>query len=377
MSQINSDTLYTKDTNDSIRFWKYQVLGPHYRTVSGKLGGQTVVSKWTEAKPVNIGKSNYRSAEVQALAEAQAKFDKKLKTGYFQSIDDISIWEHYPMLAQSYKDQDPLDFRSGLWLGQCKYNGHRCVATKDGLWTRKRERIVSVPHIEQALIPFFQKHPQAMLDGELFNEDLREKLNELSSICRKTVPTAQDLVRSEQIVRYYPYDGYGFCNTTRDTAYEPRKKLIDMLEGKVKYVCKVPSVVIMSEQQFLEFYQQMLDDHHEGAILRRRFGTYFNDKRVATLLKHKPEDEEEFTITDIEEGTGNWSGVAKRIYLIDDKGNEFKATFKGSFEEALECLQNKQQWIGETVSIKFNGRTGLGTPNFAQFDYSNCQKTLL
>lgn len=370
-----SPTLYGLDSSGKMRHWHYEVLGSQYRTVSGLLGKQSITSEWTTALPTNLGKTNYRSGEVQALAEAQAKFDKKLKTGYFLRQEEVTVWEHLPMLAQQYKDQDNLEFRYGLWLAQCKYNGHRCIATRDGLWSRRKERIVSVPHIERALIPFFEKHPSAMLDGELFNEDLREHLNELSSICRKTVLTTEDVVKSESIVRYYPYDGYGFCNTKRDTPYEKRKDLIDQLEGRVKYVSKVPSTVITSREQFEEFYAQMLDNFHEGAMLRRRYGVYMNDKRPETLLKHKPDDEEEFTITGIEEGTGNWSGKAKRIFLLDGS-KEFKATFKGTFPQAQECLAQKADWIGQRVSIKFNGRTGLGTPNFAQFDYANCQKSL-
>lgn len=46
----------------------------------------------------------------------------------------------------------------------------RCVATKNGLFTRKGEKYISVPHIEEALKPFFDKHPESVLDGELFKK---------------------------------------------------------------------------------------------------------------------------------------------------------------------------------------------------------------
>lgn len=369
-----SPVLYGLDSSGKVRVWYYEVQGDKYRTTSGLLEGKTITSAWTQAFETNAGKANSRSPEAQAVEEANAKYEKKLKTGYFERLEDVKVWEHLPMLARNYKDLSELDFRRGLWLGQCKYNGHRCIATKDGLWTRKKERIVSVPHIEAALSPFFVKHPEAMLDGELFNEDLRQQLNRLSSLCRKTAPTPEDLAESEAIVRYYPYDGYGFCKTTRQTGYSARKRLIDQLEGKIPYVKTVDSVVILSEEHFDAYYEELLQEGHEGAVLRRTHGTYQNDKRTADLLKRKPDDEEEFRIVKVEEGSGNWAGFAKIIWLSDDGGKEFKASFKGTQEQAAEVLQNKEDWEGRVVSIKFNGRTGLGTPNFAQLDYNNCCK---
>jgi hypothetical protein len=50
------------------------------------------------------------------------------------------------------------------------------------------------------------------------------------------------------------------------------------------------------------------------------------------------------------------------------------ASFKGSRENALICLKEKHKWIGQKVTIYYNGLTGLGIPNFAQFDYNNSIK---
>ena len=47
----------------------------------------------------------------------------------------------------------------------------------------------------------------------------------------------------------------------------------------------------------------------------------------------------------------------------------FGASFKGSKLNAKKCLAEKDQWIGQIVTINFNGYTGLGIPNFAQFPY--------
>jgi hypothetical protein len=52
-------------------------------------------------------------------------------------------------------------------------------------------------------------------------------------------------------------------------------------------------------------------------------------------------------------------------------GRTFDGTFKGSQVEAREFLNNYHHLIGKQVRIFYNGFTGLGVPNYAQFDCKN------
>ena len=56
------------------------------------------------------------------------------------------------------------------------------------------------------------------------------------------------------------------------------------------------------------------------------------------------------------------------------KGKEFNATFKGTREEAIQFLKDKNKWVGRTVTFLYIGLTGLGTPNYARMDINNCVK---
>jgi len=91
------------------------------------------------------------------------------------------------------------------------------------------------------------------------------------------------------------------------------------------------------------------------------------------LLKYKPEDDDEATIIDIIEGTGNWAGTAKTCTL-EWKGKKFDATFKGTHEQGVDRLKHKKDWIGKTVTFLYTGLTGLGVPNYARIDPDNCFK---
>lgn len=251
----------------------------------------------------------------------------------------------------------------------------RCVATKDGLFTRKGEKYISVPHIQKSLEPFFKKYPTAVLDGELFNNDLRQQLNEICKLIRKTKHiNITDLNQSEKLVKYYVYDGYNFdMDTTELSEYNKRKRWIDInVVGSYKYIEKVTTEVITSQSQLDESYKKYLDDQQEGGILRNLNYPY-EHKRSKNLLKLKSEDDDEAVIVEVIEGNGNWSGTAKTA-TIKWNNVTFDATFKGTQEQLSEILKNKQNWIGKQVTFLYNGLTGLGVPNYARIDVNNCIK---
>jgi len=367
--------LYTRDSLSNVRVWHMEQEEDKYRTVAGLKDGEKVVSEWTVAKPKNKGKKNETDGAGQAAAEIEAKYKKQKKTGYFENIEDIDQVKYVePMLAKLYKDyHDEIVLEEGEWLLQLKYNGMRCIATKDGLFTRKGEKYLSCPHIEDALKPFFDLHPGAVLDGELFNNSLRQKLNEISKLVRKTVNiTPSDLERSKELVHYYIYDGYGF-GLDKEHPYHERKQWIDSnVVGKYTHVAKVEDFDLRSKSDLDNHYDSFVDDGHEGAILRRKSMKY-EHKRSKNLLKVKPEMDSEAKILKVIEGSGNWGGTAKTATL-DWNGKVFDATFKGTQEQLREILKNKSAWVGKTVTFLYNDITGLGTPNFARIDVDNCIK---
>ena len=270
------------------------------------------------------------------------------------------------MLAKNFKDyKDKINWPV---IVQVKFNGLRCIASKSGLFTRKGEKYISVPHIEESLKPFFQKYPSAILDGELFNFNLRERLNEIVTLVRKTKHiTQEDLNKSEKIVRYNIYDGYGFENHTQDIEYQTRKSWIDKhVSSYYEYCEKVDDYIVKTQEELDKVYGNFLSQNHEGAIIRIPDSSYEN-KRSKNLLKYKPVEDAEFTIVDVQEGSGPWANKAKRIVLKEG----FDAAFKGTMEEAEEMLRNKKNYIGKIVRIHYFGLTGLGTPNYGQFDYNN------
>lgn len=367
------DTLYTLDSNGKIRVWWMEVDGNKYRTCSGLEDGQIVYSEYTHAFGKNEGKKNETSNMQQAIKEVHSKYKKQLKTGYFLNKNDVGKISYVePMLAKNYKDyKDKINLKD--WIAQLKYNGSRCIITRDGMFTRKGEKYISAPHIFNEVSWIFKDYPNAVLDGELYNYSLRQKLNELMSLVRKTKDVSQeDLDLSRKIVQYHIYDGFNL-GMPENTDYINRYNAL-YNSGLInqKYIYLVSNHYLKTEQDLERLFLQFINDCEEGLILRHKYSSY-QRKRTKYLLKYKPEDDSEAIIIDVMEGEGNWSGVAK-TFTLQWKDVIFDATLKGTYEEAADVLNHPNEWIGHKVTFLFNGLTGKGTPNYARVDYNNCNK---
>ena len=367
------EALYSRDQNEGIRVWWVDQDGTNYRQNYGVKDGEIVTTEYTICLPKNIGRANETSGEEQREKEVAALYKKKLKTGYHKNIDDIDNFVFVePMLAKKFEDRkDKIEYPVAL---NNKYNGGRCIATKDGLFTRKGERYLSVPHIWESLKDFFIEWPDAVLDGELLGDGFKANLNETMKLIRKTVHiTAEDLTQSEKLVKYWVYDGYNFGGITKDSFYLDRANVVEnSLENNI-YYRKVWHIICNNEKEVYEQFQKLVEDGEEGAIVRLLNSGYDN-KRSSSLLKVKSDDDSEAIITNITEGTGNWANTGKRITL-NWNGKEFDATFKGSHEEATQFLIDKDKWIGRTVTFLYMGLTSFGIPNYARVDYNNCVKS--
>jgi ATP-dependent DNA ligase len=369
--------LFSKDTTGNTRIWYMEQKGDQYRTYSGVKDGNLVISEWSTAEGKNIGKANETLAIYQAESEINAKYKKQLKTGYHEKEEDAHKGTSYvePMLAQSYNklsSKKKPNFKTEEFGIQIKFNGNRCVATKEGLFTRKGEVYRSVAHIHNSLKPFFDKYPDAILDGELFNNDLRQRLNEISELIRKTVNvTPEVLENSEKLVKYYIYDGYNMDGMDEITPYKTRKQWIDKNVIPISpYLVEVKTEIIKSEDHMNEIFTRLVEDQQEGGILRRMNSPY-EHKRTANLIKLKIDDSDEGLILDITDGDGNWKGAATNVTLKWN-GIVFDGVFKGKYEVRDKILKNKQDWIGKTVTFLYMGLTGKGTPNYARVDPDNC-----
>jgi DNA ligase-1 len=284
--QTTYPILYAKSSTGAVLIWWMETneQGNAYRTFSGQKNGQIVESSYTFPKPKNEGKANGTTEETQTELEILAKYKKKRKEKYKDNIKDVDIKEFIsPMLAKKYNDyKDSIDFYDGTWGMSPKLNGARCIATKDGLFTRTGEEYLSIPHIHEDLKPFFELYPNAILDGELYNYELRQQLNELMKLVRKTVKiTVEELLESAEKVQYHVYDGYipDDKDLGESVSYDERHDWIHTELDKTSFYYRpVPCTTITDEEQLMKYFNDLLEEGQEGVMLRKTTAGYENKR---------------------------------------------------------------------------------------------------
>ena len=73
-------------------------------------------------------------------------------------------------------------------------------------YSRTDKEWKNINHILKQLKPFFKKYPKVILDGELYNHDLKNDFEKIISLVRKTKPTEEDRLESSQMVQFHCYD---------------------------------------------------------------------------------------------------------------------------------------------------------------------------
>lgn len=336
--------IYKRDNNGNTRVWQIEQDGASYRVLSGVLGGVTVPTGWTHAK----GKQSRNDLQ-QADFEVAAAYKYHLKREYFEDEAEIDTPRFFkPMLARKYEKFAP-------GFVQPKLDGIRCVARQEGLFTREGQPILGAPHIHEALLPVLRKQPSLMLDGELYNHELKDDFNTIISLVRKKEPDPDHLIRSRALVQYHVYD-----LPSSERAFSHRyAELLDVVSAsRTDLIQPVDTHAVDSESLYDELHGKWLAAGFEGSIWRA--DAQYEQKRSKTLLKRKEFQDAEFEVVSIEEGVGNWAGMAKSVICRLQDGRTFGAGLKGSKQRAIELLSEQHK----VVTVHFFHLTPDGVPRF-------------
>lgn len=367
-------TLYKRASSGAIQLWWMEANIDRYRTLHCVDGGEVIASDWTYPEAKNVGRANATTVEEQVKVEIANNYKKKLAQGKYtedrSKVDEAKASYFSPMLAEKL-DPDRLD---GSFFIQPKFNGVRCIADKNGLWSRKGKEFVNTPHIHEALKDLFINFPNAIIDGELYNHDYKADFNNLVSAIRKTKPTKETQAESEKIVRLYVYDTFISGRYEVDFSYrwEWLKSVYTHYLDASPYFELSPTFRSSDLKTAQGLHERNKAAGYEGSIVRLN-APYVN-KRSHNLMKYKDFKDAEFEILDVEEGKGNWSGVAKKVKLqlppgvTSAAGNTyFHAGVKGDKEYCRRLLEDKANMIGKLGTIVYFELTPDGVPLFPIF----------
>lgn len=349
--------LYSRTSLEQIQTWGIEIVKDRYRTYEGILDGIITESEWTTAKGKNITRSNETSPSQQALKEAKSKHREKIESGYFENVEDIDKQVFFePMLAHTYTEETELPI---VVATQPKLDGLRAIINNDGAFSRNGKRIITIPHILKEARSIIDKG--FILDGELYNPELKHDFNKIVSLAKKTKPTEEDLAESEKNLQYWVYDLYH--KDRSDLTFNERFRILKDLIKNTKLFL-VPTVFVAGKSVMDIVYQEYLSQGYEGQIIRLD-GPYEN-KRSRNLLKRKPMHDEEFELVDIESGRGGHANIAARAILKTKEGIVFDVGLFGSHEYCADLLVNKSKIIGKMATVVYQNLTPDGKPRFGK-----------
>ena len=271
-----------------------------------------------------------------------------------------------PMLA--YKvDKKPIDWSEKVYM-QPKLDGVRCVIklgdnNEVQAFSRTGKPWLNIAHITNSLHFFFTQNPDVILDGELYNHDLRDNFNKIISLVRKTKPTASDRIEAGKLVQFHCYD---YIETILNENYSYRMNQLlssDMYSYCVKYV---PTTCVAEDQAQIQ-HQLNLDEGYEGSILR--LDRPYECKRSYNLQKFKDFHDTEATIIGYVDGKGKRIGTLGKFIMQDDDGVEFGCPpGKGYNYQALtNILNNIHDYIGKRATFTYFERTPAGSYRHPMF----------
>ena len=259
-----------------------------------------------------------------------------------------------PMLAYPVSDK-PVDYNKPVFI-QPKLDGVRCLIQYDAgkvtAYSRTGKVWQNIEHITLNLYKFFDKHPNVILDGELYNHDFKDDFESIISMVRKTKPTAEDRVISSDNVQFHCYD-----TIMEHMPYHDRALFL-ITNLKESYCVKfLPPVRVDSDERAKLYHQENLGAGYEGSILRTN--DIYKCGRSWSLRKFKDFSDAEATIIGYVDGKGKREGTLGKFLMRDDDGIEFGCPpGKGyNYKDMKDMLDNIHDYIGQRATFTFFERT--------------------
>ena len=263
-----------------------------------------------------------------------------------------------PMLAYPVSAK-PIDYTNKVYI-QPKLDGVRCLIQYDKgkvtAYSRTGKVWKNIDHILNNLEPWFENNQLVVLDGELYNHDLRNDFEQIISIVRRQTPDDLDMLNSAEIVQFHCYD-----------IIHPDNDYFDVRNNFIKfclpesYCVKHVETTQTDEKQAHFIHTQNLRRGYEGSIVR--LNTPYQQKRSHSLRKFKDFSDAEANIVGYEEGKGKRAGTLGKFLMQDDDGNQFGCPpGKGhNYKDLALMLQNVHEYMGQRATFTFFERTKAGS----------------
>jgi len=263
-----------------------------------------------------------------------------------------------PMLAYPVSDK-PINYDNDVFI-QPKLDGVRCLIQYDNskvkAYSRTGKEWKNIDHILFNLKPWFALNPDVILDGELYNHDLKDDFEKIISLVRKQKPTDIDALESADMVQFHCYDIIDETMT-----FAMRNEFIKQVVPRNHCIKHVPTNLVFRDDDAKVYHRRNLNNGYEGSILRTN--DVYKCGRSWSLRKFKDFHDAEATIIGYLDGKGKRTGTLGKFIMQDDEGIEFGCPpGKGySYKDLTDMLDNIGDYIGQRATFTFFERTKAGS----------------
>ena len=275
-----------------------------------------------------------------------------------------------PMLAYPVSSK-PIDYNDKVFI-QPKLDGVRCLIqynpkappeeTGVTAYSRTGKEWKNIQHILDELKPFFMKWPNIVLDGELYNHNLRDDFEQIISLVRRQKPDDVDMLESAEMVQFHCYD---IIDTK--ISFKTRDDFIKDYVPKSYCVKHVLTMPVPNPGALHYVHGSNIESGYEGSIVR--LNTAYECKRSHSLRKFKEFHDAEAQIVGYEPGKGKREGTLGKFYMIDPFGVKFGCPpGKGyTYKDMAYILDNIGDYIGKNATFTYFERTKAGSYRHPQF----------
>ena len=261
-----------------------------------------------------------------------------------------------PMLAYPVSDK-PIDYNKPVFI-QPKLDGVRCLIQYDDgkvtAYSRTGKIWQNIEHITLNLYRFFDKHPNVILDGELYNHDFRNDFESIISMVRKQKPTTEDRSKSRDNVQFHCYDIVDEVLT-----FDMRTHFIKQSVPSSYCVKHVNTMHVYDDSDAKHHHGLHLIDGYEGSIVRTN-DTYAC-KRSHNLRKFKDFQDAEAKIEGWVEGKGKRTGTIGKFLAIDANGVRFGMPVMANYKYLQDNFKLMQGYVGKVATFTYFEKTKIGS----------------
>lgn len=359
------DKLYGADKSGRIKEWSATIAeladgSAVYTLTYGLQDGKKTVTERPILVGKNIGKTNETTPFEQACFDAQSRWNLQIDKGYKTDQADLKAESDselfLPMLAHRY-DQRAKYIKFPAFV-QKKLDGCRLIARKrDGkvtIWSRKGKLITAPKELIAELEQNMEN--EEVFDGELYVNEWRNENNETDF--QRIISAVKKYNQDTPQLEYHVYD-----RPITDKSFEER--FINNPPPSTQRIKPVETILVQNESELMAYFEQWITEDlpYEGLMVRNAADPYVFAHRSNGLQKVKPLEDHEFQIIGGQEATGDDAGTVI-FKCLAENGQAFDVRPKGSREQRSDWWNNLNQYIGQWLTVEFNGRTNSQLPRF-------------